>query len=40
METRIYHNMMKSYSRRLTEVEEELVFLEAKDFLKKRGQRL
>jgi hypothetical protein len=31
---------MKSYSRRLTEVEEELVYLEAQDFLKKRGQHL
>ncbi len=40
METRIYENMMKSYSRRFTEVEEELVFLEAKEFLRKRGQRL
>ena len=37
METRIYKNTMKSYTKRLTEVEEALVFLETKEYL--RGKR-
>jgi hypothetical protein len=31
METRIYYNMLKSYSRRLAEVEEEMTFLELRN---------
>jgi hypothetical protein len=38
LETRIYENMMKSYSTRLTEVEEELTFLDAQEALKRRGR--
>jgi cysteine-rich repeat protein len=35
IETRIYENMLKSYTSRLAEVEEEIVFIETKDALKK-----
>ncbi len=34
VETRIYENMMKSYSSRLSEIEEKIVFLDAKESLK------
>lgn len=40
METRIYHNMMQSYTKRLTELEEELTFLEAQEFMKKKRYNL
>ncbi|MBX4196384.1 LamG domain-containing protein [Candidatus Pacearchaeota archaeon] len=36
-ETRIYENMLKTYATRLTEVEEQLVFLDASDALKSQG---
>jgi len=31
LETRVYENMIKSYSSRLSEVEEQLAFMEAKE---------
>jgi hypothetical protein len=34
VETRIYENMMKSYSSRLSEIEEKIVFLDAKESLR------
>jgi hypothetical protein len=34
METRVYENTFKIYNKRLTKVEEELLFMEAKRFLK------
>jgi hypothetical protein len=34
METRVYGNMLKSYSSRLNEVEEQITFLEAEDALR------
>ena len=33
IETRVYENMLKSYSSRLTEVEEQITFLEAQEAL-------
>ena len=33
IETRTYENMIKAYSSRITEVEEQLIFIEAKDAL-------
>ena len=35
IETRIYENMLKSYSSRLSEVDEQLAYLEAKEAIKK-----
>ena len=40
LETRIYENMLKSYGKRLTEVEEKLATLEAERELGKRGFHL
>ena len=37
METRIYKNMVKTYSTRLSEVEEEMTFLEAQEALGKNN---
>ena len=34
LETRIYKNMLKSYSTRLSEVEEQITFLDAQDAMK------
>jgi hypothetical protein len=39
LETRVYENMLKSYSARLAKVEEEIVFLEAQEYLGKKGLR-
>jgi len=36
IETRIYENMMKSYATKLSDVEEKLVSMEAKEALSKR----
>ncbi len=40
IETRIYENLLKSYSQRLAKVEEELVYMEAQEYLGKRGIKL
>ena len=40
IETRIYENMLKSYSQRLSEVEEKLATLDAQKTLKARGLKL
>ena len=39
LDTRIYQNILKTYSSRLVKVDEELVFLEAKSFLKSKKKR-
>jgi hypothetical protein len=36
IETRVYENMFRIYNARLARVEEELLFLEAKQFLKRK----
>jgi hypothetical protein len=37
LETRIYENMLKSYSARLSEIEEQIAFVEAKEALENHG---
>lgn len=37
IETKVYKNMLKSYSTRLAEIEEEIVFIEAQEELAKSG---
>jgi len=37
LETRVYENMVKSYSAKLSEVEEELVFMDAQQVMKTKG---
>jgi len=34
IDTRVYENMLRSYSKRFTEVEEEITFLDAQEALK------
>jgi hypothetical protein len=37
IETRVYENMFRIYNARLARVEEELLFLEAKQFIRGKG---
>jgi hypothetical protein len=37
IETRVYENMFRIYNARLARVEEELLFLEAKQFIKAKN---
>jgi hypothetical protein len=37
LDTRIYSNMLKTYAKRLTDVQEEVVFLETRKMLKKNN---
>ena len=36
VDTRVYENMLKSYSTRLTEVEEQLTFLDAQKVIRRK----
>ena len=38
IETRVYENMIKTYSTRLSEIEEQIAYLDARDAIRSEGK--